>query len=154
MTPIVLLFALGLILLGAEVFVPGGILGIFGGLALLGGCVLAFIGFGAAGGLLAIATAAVLSGLLLYVEFRILPRTAVGQRLFLRSSVTGQSPAAPATPDLVGRTAEAETVLAPSGYVRVEGRRYEAFSQSGYVPAGALLRVVGSDNFRLIVTQA
>ena len=37
MSSIVLLFVIGLILLGFEVFVPGAILGIFGGLALLGG---------------------------------------------------------------------------------------------------------------------
>jgi membrane-bound serine protease (ClpP class) len=53
----------------------------------------------------------------------------------------------------VGKTAEAVTTLAPSGYVVVDGRRYEAFSQSGHAAKGAILRVVGLDNFRLIVTK-
>jgi membrane-bound ClpP family serine protease len=54
----------------------------------------------------------------------------------------------------VGKAAEAITPLVPSGYVLVEGRRYEAFSQSGHATKGATLRVVGLDNFRLIVTKS
>ncbi len=154
MSSIVLLFVIGLILLGFEVFVPGAILGIFGGLALLGGTVIAFLDFGPDGGLLALAIALVLVGALLWLEFRVLPQTALGQRLFLRSSITGQSTAPAAPSSIVGETGTAVTVLAPSGYVTVAGRRYEAYSQSGYVAAGGRVRVVGQDNFRLIVTQA
>lgn len=153
MNTIVLLFIIGLVLLGFEVFIPGAVLGIFGGLALAGGCVMAFMQHGPDGGLVAVAAAAALVGLLLYFEFRVLPRTAMGRRLFLHSAVTGKSPEV-AAPDVVGQPARAVTVLAPSGYVVVNGRRYEAYSQSGYVPAGAALRVVALDNFRLIVTQA
>jgi membrane-bound ClpP family serine protease len=43
-------------------------------------------------------------------------------------------------------------MLSPSGYVRVDGRRYEAFCQSGQAPAGSALEIIGADNFRLIVT--
>ena len=43
-------------------------------------------------------------------------------------------------------------MLSPSGYIRVEGKRYEAFCQSGQAPAGTPLEVVGADNFRLIVS--
>ena len=50
--------------------------------------------------------------------------------------------------------AEALTTLAPGGYVLVEGARYEAFCQSGFAAKGSALRVVGLDNFRLIVTQS
>lgn len=153
MNTIVLLFIIGLILLGFEVFVPGAILGIIGGLILASGCVMAFMQHGADGGVLAVAIAGGLTGLLLYFEFRILPRTAMGRRLFLHSAVTGRNPDV-AQPDVVGQPAQAVTVLAPSGYVLVNGRRYEAYSQSGYVPSGASLRVVALDNFRLIVTQA
>jgi membrane-bound ClpP family serine protease len=56
--------------------------------------------------------------------------------------------------NVVGKMAEAVTPLVPSGYVLVEGKRYEAFSQSGHAAKGALLRVTGLDNFRLIVTKS
>jgi membrane protein implicated in regulation of membrane protease activity len=54
---------------------------------------------------------------------------------------------------VVGREAVAETTLAPGGYVRIEDRRYEAFCRSGLAPVGARLKVVGLDNFRLIVSK-
>ena len=51
MTSILLLFVVGLLLLGFEVIVPGGILGVIGGLAMLGGCAIAFDEYGVLGGL-------------------------------------------------------------------------------------------------------
>ena len=44
-------------------------------------------------------------------------------------------------------------MLSPSGYIMIDGKRYEAFCQSGQVPAGAALEVIGADNFRLIVSE-
>jgi len=71
------------------------------------------------------------------------------------SSTSGTPQPPPAQADaVVGRDASALTTLAPSGYVLVGGQRYEAFCRSGHAPAGAALRVVGVDNFRLIVSQA
>ena len=151
MTSILLLFAVGLLLLGFEVIVPGGILGAIGGLAILAGCVIAFGELGITGGGLAVLAAVLLVGLLLYVEFRILPKTAMGRRLFLKSKVTGTAVNAREV-DLGGKSGEAATDLGPTGYVMIEGKRYEAFSRSGFLDAGAKVKVVGMDNFRLIVT--
>ncbi|NJM36605.1 MAG: hypothetical protein HC845_01320 [Akkermansiaceae bacterium] len=53
--------------------------------------------------------------------------------------------------ELIGKSAEALTILSPSGYVSVDGKRYEAFCQSGQVPAGADLKIIDADSFRLIV---
>lgn len=154
MNAIVLLFAVGIVLLAFEVFVPGGILGLFGGLSLLGGVVLAFAGFGATGGWTALAVALGLVGLMVYLEFGLLPKTALGRRLFLRSAIGGTSQPSLAAPEaVVGRGGETLTPLAPTGYVVVDGRRYEAFSQSGLLPKGTPVRVVGLDTFRLIVTK-
>ena len=50
MSAIVLLFLLGIVLLGFEVITPGGILGVLGGLAMLGGSAVAFNTFGGLGG--------------------------------------------------------------------------------------------------------
>jgi membrane-bound ClpP family serine protease len=153
MNAIVILFLVGVVLLAAEVFMPGAILGILGGLALLAGVSIAFVQHGADGGLLALAVAAGLLGLAFFCEFYVLPRTALGKRLFLRASVDGVSQPAPGPDDLVGRVGEADTLLSPSGYVRVDGRRFEAFCRSGQAPKGASVRIVGVDTFRLIVTQ-
>ncbi|RYD36063.1 MAG: serine protease [Verrucomicrobiaceae bacterium] len=154
MTLIILLFAVGILLIATEVIVPGAILGTIGGLMMAGGSVLAFFEFGTGGGLIALAIAAAVGALALFIEFRILPRTALGRRAFLTEEVTGVSAAfGKDALSLVGKPAEALTMLSPSGYVRIDGRRYEAFCQSGQAPAGAALEVIGADSFRLIVTQ-
>lgn len=151
MNLIIILFAVGILLLALEVFMPGAVLGILGGAAMILGCVVAFSKLGLAGGFAAAGVAVALLGLTIYLEFYLLPRTRIGRQMFVQStSGSGQQPVAPA--ELIGRPAEALTVLAPSGYVAVDGRRYEAFCQSGHAPRGAQLRVTGRDSFRLLVS--
>ena len=141
MTLIILLFALGIVLLAVEVIVPGGILGSIGGLMMFGGCVMSFLEFGTGGGIVAVTVALALAVLALYIEFRVLPKTAIGKRAFLTREITGVSAAfGEEARDLIGKSAEALTMLSPSGYIRIDGKRYEAFCQSGQVPAGAVAR--------------
>lgn len=154
MTLVILLFALGILLLLVEVIVPGGILGTIGALMLFGGCVAAFINFGTGGGMIAVAVALVVSVAAFYFEFRILPRTTIGRRAFLHQEIEGVSAAyGSEARDLIGKSATALTMLSPSGYITIDGKRYEAFCPSGQVPAGSSLKVTGADNFRLIVSQ-
>ncbi|MBL9205741.1 MAG: serine protease [Opitutaceae bacterium] len=154
MNAITILFALGILLLALEVFVPGMVLGVIGGLALLGGVVVAFQSYGARGGLGAFAAALALVGAVLVIEFVVLPRTSFGRRMFLKTDVAGTSQPPLADASVVGKPAKALTALVPSGYVSIEGKRYDAFSQSGHVHPGETLRVVGLDNFRVIVTKS
>jgi membrane-bound serine protease (ClpP class) len=153
MNAILILFLVGILLLAAEVFMPGAILGIIGGLSMAAGCVVAFDQFGVAGGLVATAVAALLLGLMLVVEFVLLPRTRLGRKMFVQSTVAAKSQPEVAPDGSIGREATALTTLAPSGYVSVDGHRYEAFCASGHAPVGTVLKVTGRDTFRLIVTK-
>jgi membrane-bound ClpP family serine protease len=154
MSLIIILFVIGAVLLAAEVFVPGGILGAIAAAALLGGVVLAFIEYDTTGGLIAIAAALGLAAFTLWFEFKILPKTPLGRKLFLNAEVKGASQPPLAERDVVvGRAGVADTMLAPSGYVVVAGKRYEAYSRSGLIAKGDALRVVELDNFRLIVQK-
>jgi membrane-bound ClpP family serine protease len=155
MNAILILFLLGVVLLAGEVFVPGAILGILGAVAMLAGCVLSFVQLGTGGGMIATVVALALLALTLYVELIWLPKTRFGRKLIVQATVDATSQPPLADKDtVIGKTAEAMTALVPSGHVLLEGRRYEAFSQSGHVAKGATLRVVGLDNFRLIVTKS
>lgn len=154
MTLLLLLFLAGVVLLAADVFVTSFILAIIGGLAMLGGCIQAYVVYGGTGATLASLAALVLLGLTIYIELVVLPRTRFGRGLVVQSTAGSTSQPLPANPaDVIGKVAEALTVLAPSGYVKVEDRRYEAFSRSGHIAKGEVLRVIAVDNFRLIVTK-
>jgi membrane-bound serine protease (ClpP class) len=152
-TAIILLFVTGALLLAAEIFLPGGIAGLFGVIALLAGAFLCFSDYGFAVGAAASMLALLLAGLLAYAELVWLPRSRFGRGLVVESTVHSQSQPLPADPSLVvGRAGIAITILAPSGIIEVDGRRYEAFCQSGHAARGAAVKVLAVETFRLIVT--
>lgn len=152
MTLIILLFSIGLFLLAAEVLVPGGIFGIVGGIILFAGCVVSFIQLGADGGLIAVVVAICAAFLVFFIQFKILPKTRAGKRFFLSREITGSSAAlGEDARDLVGKAAHSVTVLSPSGYVDIGGKRYEAVSQSGQIAPGTELIVVDANHFQLTV---
>lgn len=154
MTTLLILFAAGLLLVAVEILVPGGLLGVLGGLCLLGGVIVAFKEYGSYGGSIATAVALLIGALTLYFEFVILPKTRLAKKFSMGATSTGRSqPELADRGAVVGREAVANTLMAPSGYIEFDGRRYEAFCRSGQVPVGARVRVVDVDNFRLVVTQ-
>lgn len=154
MTMVITLFAAGVLLVAIEVLVPGAILGILGGLCLLGGVIAAFVQLGGTGGAIASGVALAIGALTIYLEFVVLPKSRLAKKFSMTETVSSRSqPEVADRAAVVGRDAVAVTTLAPSGYVEVNGRRYEAFCRSGMVSAGARLRVVDVDVFRLVVTQ-
>ena len=154
MTTVIVLFVVGMLLVAVEVVVPGGILGMLGAGCLLGGVVTAFVQLGSAGGAVATGAALLIGAVTLYLEFVLLPKTRLARMFSMAETVSGRSqPEVAERTAVIGREAVAVTMLAPSGFVEIDGRRYEAFCQSGLADAGARLRVMGLDNFRLIVTQ-
>ena len=154
MSAVVLLFVAGILMLAIEVIVPGAVVGICGGVALLAGVIVAFTQFGFDGGIIAMAVALVLGGVTLYLEFVLLPKTRLVKALSMSGTVAGTSqPAIAERKDVVGRQAVAVTALAPSGVVELDGKRYEAFARDGHTSAGERLDVIDVDNFRLIVSK-
>jgi membrane-bound ClpP family serine protease len=154
MTPILLLFVVGSLLLAAEALLPGAIAGILGGIALCVGSVLAFTQFGFMAGTLATLAALVLVAVMLYVELVWLPRTRMGRGMVVEATIDAQATTPAAANEVLGQVAIALTTLAPSGFVNVAGKRYEAFCRTGHAMRGAVLTVVGVDNFRLIVSES
>ena len=153
MSAVILLFVIGILLLGVEVFVPGGILGVLGGVAMVCGCIIAFKVFGMDGGLIVSGLAAAILGGTLYFEFVLLPKTSLGRSLTVRAPSLPTPAESTNDATLVGQTALADTVLAPTGYVLVGNTRHEAVSQSGLIQKGASVSIVAHDGFRLIVSS-
>lgn len=152
MSIIILLFSLGLVLLALEVFIPGGILGIIGGVLLFTGCAISFYLLGTMEGLIAIGITLLAGILLFYIQFKILPKTRFGKRFFLNQEISGSSNSLEEnTRDLIGKTATSVTVLSPSGYVLVDGNSYEAVSQSGQIPKNTELLITAANSFQLTV---
>jgi membrane-bound ClpP family serine protease len=154
MTAVIILLSLGVLLLAIELVVPGAIIGIVGALSMLAGVLAAFGEFGVQGGLLTLAGVLVVLAAVIYVELVWLPKSALARWFSMSTTLRGQSqPPLADESSVTGADAVTETVLSPTGYVRLGGRRYEAFCRDGFAEAGETLRVVSLDNFRLIVTR-
>jgi membrane-bound serine protease (ClpP class) len=162
----ILVFALGLILVALELafFHSAGFLGLVGLFMMLGSLVWALAdiwpggpahwGAALAKPLDQVGLGVLIAMVLGVALAKFLPDSWFFDKLTVRSTVSSTSQPLPAeAAAVVGKPAEAATALAPSGYVMVEGRRYEAFCETGFVEKGVALRVVGVDNFRLIVTK-
>ncbi len=153
MTVIVLLFIGGVVLIGSEVFLPGGIIGAIGGAMMIGGIAISYTDYGAFGAFLATVIAIALVVVALFIEFRILPNTAMGKRLFMSASVQSSMTYSSAEDDMIGKTCRTVTALAPTGFVLLDGRKLEAASKSGFIEKNEEVKITAKDNFRIIVSK-
>lgn len=143
--------SIGLMLLAIEVIVPGGILGVMGGLSLLVAIGAGFFAFGPQGGLLAAVSLIVFGSVLFGVWLRIFPLTPMGRVLTLRKD--GQDfKAAHAEPAIVvGLAGSALSDLRPAGLALLNGHRTDVISESGYVVAGTPVKVVKVEGNHIVV---
>ncbi len=153
MTTIVIFFVVGVLFIAAEVFLPGGIVGAIGGLVIIGGVVQAYSEFGAQGAFMAAIVAVLRLVAALYVEFKVLPNTRMGSRLFLKESVKAKTGYSQSADEIVGQICTTVTALGPTGFVMVKGKKLEAFSKSGFIEKNTEVRVTGRDNFRILVAK-
>jgi len=153
LTPVTLFFILllsGLVLMGVEIFVPGGVLGALAGLALVGAIVTGFIAFPAAGPFIAVGII-VLTGVAVAAWIRIFPRTQFGRRMTVSTDLsTSKAPAADLE-GLVGKQGEALSDLRPAGFARVAGRRIDVVTQGELIARGERVQVLRVEGARVVV---
>lgn len=151
---IITLIAIALLLYFFEIFVPGGILFVLGVVLMLAATGLGFRDYGASGAAIVFLVCAGLSVLMVFLELKYLPHLPGARKLYLASRIEGGSlkPQAESA-TLVGQSGRTLTTLAPTGTVAIDGRSYEAFSQSGMLQEGTPVEVVSVDPFRIIVRK-
>ena len=152
-----LLLAFGLLLLIAELFIPSG--GLIGFLAL---CCLGLSLWRAFGqsvdlGLKFLLADCLLLPAALVLAIHLWPRTPLARRVFLPRPAPEEievSHSSQGLDHLVGQLGRTLTPLRPSGLVDFEGRRLDALSEEGLIPAGALIRALRVRSGQLIVRPA
>ncbi|MEM8867698.1 MAG: NfeD family protein [Verrucomicrobiota bacterium] len=150
---IVGLIAAAFVCIFFEVILPGGVLGIIAGICIIAATIFAIQDFGLMTGGLLFFAAVMGAFLLVLVELKLLANTKYGGKLFLRASIDGHSNPPTADESIIGQTGKTLTRLNPSGMVSINGQKYEAFSQDGYVDRGQAITVLNRDNFRLIIQK-
>ena len=152
LTLLIILLAAGVLLIGAEIFVPGAVVGTMGVLSLLGAILVAFgmssvLGFYVAVGVI------VLVGVTVVLWIKFFPRSSLGQKLTL--SEDGKAfKAADSRPALLGKTGTAQSDLRPAGFALLDGQRVDVVSEGGMIRKGQAIRVIRVDGNRIVVRKA
>jgi len=148
----VILLIAGILLIGAEVFVPGAILGLLGVAALCGAIVIAFsisptFGLYIAGGVIIMAGI----GVMLWIKF--FPRSPIGRNMTL--SVDGKDfKASGSNKELIGRKGVAQSDLRPAGFALFDGRRADVVTEGEMISKGETVTVVAVAGSRIVVRKA
>lgn len=135
-----------------EIFLPGGVLAVAGGLMLLAGSVLAYNELGLAWAVLIFCFGLIGALIMFFLEIRFISRSRFGKQLALQSTVSAKLN--PMDDEkLVGMEGATLTILAPSGKVEIEGRPYTAKAEEGFLDKGVPVRVLRTETFKLIVER-
>ncbi len=165
-----LLFLLGLVLVGMEIFVlPGfGACGIFGIFCMLGGLGLVTLEkvpdtaaeWGDLGVRITRYMIALMGAMLLAIFIaRFLPRLPGANRLVLEAPNESASDAAEALPggseaaELLGAIGTTSTPMRPAGVVKFGEKFVDVVSDGGFIPAGTRVQVIQVEGTRIVVKE-
>lgn len=146
---IIALLAVGYILLLLEIFVPGGILGLLGAIAIGYGCHLAF-GLGTLWGLSSLGLSIVVT--VIMVRLFLSSRMARGLVLSSKEPETWEGQDASLT-EYLGKEGRTLSMLRPSGLAMIDGERVDVVSDSEFLEAGVAIRVVEVEGNRVVVEE-
>lgn len=141
----------GLLLVGAEIFVPGGVLGAIGALALVGAIVTGFTSFGPTAGAYIAIGIVFLLGLTIYIWARFFPQTRLGKQMTVSKDLATSKATEVGLADLLGKEGVAVSDLRPAGFARIDGTRVDVVTQGGMISQGTHVVVVEVESNRVVV---
>lgn len=155
MEPITLYFTLllaGFVLIGMEIFIPGGVLGIFGTVAWTAAAVVGWRNFPEPWNMVS-GFSLLLVGLLTFVVWiRYFPKSRVGKSLSLNES-TASYKSHKMTELPVGTVGEAVSTLRPSGIVRFHGQRLDVVADGEWIEAGESVKISSTSGGHISVVK-
>lgn len=149
-----LLFAVGIILMAIEVFVPSfGILGLLGAGSLIGGVVMAAWATGHA--LQTLGIAFVLAAAAVGIVVFVFKERGVWNRFILKDSLTSEAGynSAVTRHELVGRDGVTVTSLRPSGTIMIDGERIDVVSEGAFIERDKAIVIVKTEGSRVVVQE-
>jgi membrane-bound serine protease (ClpP class) len=149
---LILLIA-GLMLIGAEVFIPGGVLGTFGGFALLGAIITAFFVFPPSIAVYIAGAIILLVGFVILLWIKFFPSTWVGRQMTVSQDLHASKGTEDALQELQGATGVTLSALHPAGFAEINGRRVDVVTQGEMIDRDQNVRVVEVEANRVVVAR-
>jgi membrane-bound serine protease (ClpP class) len=141
----------GLFLIGAEIFVPGGILGIFGAAALIGAIVIGFNIFPPVLGWLSLFLILALTAFVAFIWMKYFPKSPVGKALSLTQNITKKD-----QDDSLwkaGMKGTALSTLRPAGKALIEGRRADVIADGTWIEQNSAIEIIKVAGNRIYVRE-
>lgn len=150
-TLLITLLAAGALLIGAEIFVPGAVLGTLGGIALFAAVIVAF-DIGSACGFYTLFGVLILTVLTVAVWIKFFPRSGIGRKMTL--SEDGKTfKASDSKQALVGQAGTTVSQLRPAGFALIGGKRMDVVTEGGIVEQNQPIKVVKVEGNRIVVRK-
>lgn len=150
MIPFLLLF-LGLLLILIEFYVPGGIIGILGGLTILAS-IIVFVSQTDSWIAIILFLLGITISIVLLVKFALwrIVRAKPDYSIYSGQDQEGFQ-ASHYDKNAIGKTGIVLSDLKPGGYIVIEGKQHQAISIAGYIPKGEEVKVLYGQEESLIV---
>lgn len=150
MITIIILGVVGILAIIAELFVPGGVIGIVGAGCIIAAVVLTFAQYGMAAGIIALFGFIALGIVIFILWMKNFDRLPVTKRLILHDKIGDKK-----VPDphkaLLGQTGVALTDLMPSGRAQFGDEKVDVLSQGPSVEKGHKVEAIGFSGSTVVV---
>jgi len=156
MEPITLYFTLllaGFVLIGMEIFIPGGILGIFGSVAWIAAAVVSWRNFPDPWNMVGAFSLMAFGILTFIVWIRYFPKSLIGKSLSLNDS-SAEYKSHKGDGVQVGDKGEALSTLRPSGIASFSGKRVDVVADGEWIEAGETIKVSSTTGGHVSVVKA
>ena len=147
-----ILLGVGIMLICAEIFLPGGMLGGIGALALIGAMLASFRAFPHIAMLVSVGII-ILLGLSIVLWVKYFPKSRFGRQLTLSGDEKDFKASQTGLDQLIGKEGIAHSDLRPAGYAMIDGQRVDVVSEGGMISKGTKLRVVKVEGNRVVVRK-
>ncbi len=150
-----ILLAIGIVLIIAEFFLPGGISGILGLAAIIGSILISGDSFVYMGVAVLIAITVAIMGMVIIMKF-FKKQLKVFNKMVLTDATTTEKGYVSNQNrlDLLGKIAVTMTPLRPSGTIRIENERIDAVSDGSFIAKDKKVVIIKTEGSRIVVREA
>jgi membrane-bound serine protease (ClpP class) len=147
-----ILLIAGLLLTGAEIFLPGGVLGVIGICTLIGAMIVSLSAFPKYGPYVSVGLIFLLL-ISIFLWAKYFPKTRFGKQMTLQADGTDFDATESNLNELLDQEGETVTECRPAGFAMIGGRKIDVVTEGDLLAKGQKVHVVQIEGNRVVVRK-
>jgi len=147
------LLVLGSILVGMEIFVPGGVLGVVGALLWIGAAIVGGGSFSSPWNILSGFFLLIVGALTFFLWFNFFPKSRMGKVLTLQDSAKDYKSPRPGENLQTGMEGIALTVMRPAGLALFNNERVDVVADGEWIEKGEAIKIIETGEGHIVVAK-